>query len=183
MPLNSQLWRDLADVLYKGDAATIAQRNMTAAQVGLEFESDGASDDYAYTEGWEDLAMLFEEVMMRHYYGIDREVAYTNMPTGSDAEYCDFYIVGWGARNRVGDPLVKSRAEFGLQLLLNTADVSAYMNGLPGQWRMVNGRDWCAIQRRSAAVEVPDLRTAGTTGLSATSRTRMRPDDLAVGYH
>lgn len=182
-PLNSQLMLDLAEVLYLGEQATNTQLQLTAAQVGLEFEGDGASDDYAYSADWEDLAMLFEEVMMRHHFNVDREVAYTNMPAGSDVEFCDSYVIAWGARNRVGDPLVKSRAEFGLQLLLDTADVSRYLDGLPDQWRMTNGRDWCAIQFRGNGS------TGGATGRSSSTlesadhaRQRIRPDALDIGY-
>lgn len=176
-PLNSQLWMDLAEVLYLGATATVAQRQLTATQVGLEFEGDGASDDYAYTDSWEDFAMLVEEIMMRHHHGVDREIAYTNMPAGDDARYCDFYVVHWGVRNRIAEPLVRSRAEFGLQLLLDQADVSAYFQGLPSQWHMATGRDWCDIQYRNPSAAKP-LAAASTPA----SRTPIRRGDLAIPY-
>jgi hypothetical protein len=181
-PLNSQLWMDLAEVLYLGTAPTPTQRGLTAAQVGLELESDGANDDYAYVDSWEDLAMLVEEVMMHYHYGIDREIAYTNMPTGEDARYCDFYIVDWGVRNRISDPLVRSRAEFGLQLLLDKADVSQYLKSLPSQWRMVNGRDWCTIQNRGMSTENPAAKNALAVTAAATPKTQIRRGDLSIAY-
>lgn len=133
MPLNSQMLLDLARVMYHGDPATAAQRAISAAVVGLEFQSDGASDDYAYASEWEDLAMLFEEVMMHRHFNIDREIAYTNVPATGEERYCDSYVVRWGVRNRIGDPLVRSRAEFGLQLLLDRSDVSSYLDPMPSQ--------------------------------------------------
>lgn len=181
-PLNSQMWIDLAEVLYLGATATPTQRGLTAAQVGLELESDGANDDYAYVDSWEDLAMLVEEVMMHYHYGIDREIAYTNMPTGEDARYCDFYVVGWGVRNRISDPLVRSRMEFGLQLVLDKADVSQYLQGLPSQWRMVNGRDWCTIQNRGMSTENPAAKNTLSAVTAAAPKTRIRRGDFSIAY-
>lgn len=181
-PLTSQLWMDLAAVMYEGAIATTAQRQLSASQVGLELENDGASDDYAYTDHWEDLAMLFEEVMMHHHYGIDREIAYTNMPTGDDTNYCDFYIIRWGVRNRVGDPLVLSRAEFGLQLLLDRADVSPYLDAVPTQWHMAENRNWCSIQPRADAPGQFAAKPGATTQSARSAGTRMRPDAFTIGH-
>ncbi len=181
-PLNSQMWMDLAEVLYLGTPATSTQRELTAAQVGLELESDGANDDYAYVDSWEDLAMLFEEVMMHYHYGIDREIAYTNMPKGEDAKYCESYFVDWGVRNRISDPLVRSRAELGLQLLLAKADVSHYLQRLPSQWHMANGRDWCTIQNRGMSAEDPATTSALAADPPTAPRTQIRRDNLSIPY-
>lgn len=182
MPLNSQMWLDLAEVMYKGEIATPAQRALNAAQVGLELESDGASDDYGYAGRYEDLAMLFEEVMMHHFYGIHREIAYSNRPPVGDEQYCDAYIVRWGARNRIGNALVKARAEMGLQLLLDSSDVSAYLNPLPTQWRMVNGRDWCRIQNRGTAALSRADGNAHVLSNGDAPRTPLRPTDRGTRY-
>lgn len=181
-PLNSQLWQDLAEVLYLGATATSSQRALTATQVGLELENDGANDDYAYSDSWEDLAMLVEEVMMRHHFGIDREIAYTNMVTGDNAMYCDYYIVSWGVRNRISDPVVRARAEFGLQRLLDRADVSEYLDGIPGQWHMHTGHNWCAIQSRSGSTEKPTGANTLAAASAWQSKTLMRIDDLSRHY-
>lgn len=181
-PLNSQLWMDLAEVLYLGTTASPTQRGLTAAQVGLELESDGANDDYAYVDSWEDLAMLIEEVMMHYHYGVDREIAYTNKPTGRDAQYCNYYLVGWGVRNRISEPLVRSRVEFGLQLLLNKANVSQYLDGLPSQWHMINGRDWCTIQNRDMSSEKPTAENSFAATMSVAQKTQIRRSDLSIAY-
>jgi len=142
-PLNSQVWKDLAAVLYKGEDATSVQRAYSAETVGLEFASDGASDDYSYTTVYEDTAMLFEEVMLKYHYGLDRELAFTDAPDSADQGFCDAYIVRWGTRGRAGDTLVKARAEQVVQLMLDSTDVSTYLTGLGEPVALTNGDDWC----------------------------------------
>jgi len=176
-PLNSQMWLDLASVLYHGENATVAQRALLPQQVGIEFENDGASDDYAYSSIYEDTAMLFTEVMLKHHYGIDREIAYTDAPPTGLEEYCDSYTVRWGFRNRVSDLRVKPRAELVLQLLLDQADVSAYMADLTVPRRMTNGLDWCVIQGLNAPPQKFANNESRTLGISGTPRQRLRPDD------
>ena len=177
LPLNSQLMIDLAKVMYIGSQPTPAQLALTADQVGLEFENDGANYDYAYTAPPEDLAMLVEEIMMRHHYGVDLQIAYTDVPA-NDGQFCSDYIVRWGFRNRISDPLVKSRAEFGLQLLLDTADVSAYTDFLPTPVRMTNGLTWCDIQGAQVNAESLDGKDAQTLQTIDTPAAPLRPDDL-----
>jgi len=169
-PLNSQLWKDLAQVLYKGATASTQQRALTPLQVGLELESDGASDDYAYSTMYEDTAMLFEEVMMHHHYNIDREIAYTDTPPAGEEAYCDSYIIRWGFRSRVGDTTVKARAETALQLLLDQTDVSGYFAGLGTPTSMGAGMDWC-----TESLGIPEK--LGYTGTSQNVREAFRLTD------
>jgi hypothetical protein len=181
LPLNSQLMTDLAEVLYIGAQPTSAQLALTAEQVGLEFENDGASDDYGYSSRAEDLAMLFEEIMMHHHYAVDRQITYTDTPT-NDGRFCSDFIVRWGFLNRIGDPLVKSRAEFGLQLLLNTSDVSNYIDNLPAPRRMTNGLTWCDFQNPAYLSRPLSIKDAHTLRANDTPGTLLRPDDLYVPH-
>jgi hypothetical protein len=174
-PLNSQVWKGLAGVLYGGDAATAGQQALTAQQVGAELEIDGANDSYSYTSIYEDVAMLFEEVMMAHVYGIDREVAFTDVPPEGEEAFCDSYIVRWGYRDRVGDPLVHSRAEQVLQLLLDQTDVSAYTANLDSPRVMSNGEDWCTVQLLNASCGTTNC-ISQTQSAGVASRQRMRPN-------
>jgi hypothetical protein len=174
-PLNSQVWKGLARVLYSGDAATAGQQALTAQQVGAELEIDGANDSYSYTSIYEDVAMLFEEVMMAHVYGIDREVAFTDVPPEGEEAFCDSYIVRWGYRDRVGDPLVHSRAEQVLQLLLDQTDVSAYTANLDSPRVMSNGENWCTVQVLNASCGTTNC-ISQTQSAGVASRQRMRPD-------
>ncbi|MGI1679303.1 MAG: hypothetical protein K6L75_11260 [Cellvibrionaceae bacterium] len=143
-PLTSQIMFGLADVMFKGEDTTEEQRLLSPTDVGLAFEIDGAADDYSYNNEFEDTAMLFGEVMMKYHFGVDREVAYTAVPSDRDDIECSDLIVGWGYRNRIADPLVKSRAEFVVQEILSIDDASAYFANIPSSpTTLINGIDWC----------------------------------------
>lgn len=141
-PLNSQMQYGLADVMFWGATATNAQKLLTPLQVGLDFELDGANDSYNYSTQYEDLAMLFEEVMMKYHYNADRQVAFSDAPT--NASNCSQYIVRWGLYNRIGNPLVKSRAQIIVQKVLGITNSTAYFAGLPAPHSMSIGVNWCA---------------------------------------
>jgi hypothetical protein len=143
IPLNSSLQFNLADVMFLGATATAAQKALTAEQVGLDFAIDGASDSYNYASQFEDTAMLFEEVMMKYHYNVDRELAFTDAPPATGAT-CANYVIHWGVRNRIGQPLVKSRAQIIVQRLLGVNNTSAYFAALPAPRAMINGVDWCS---------------------------------------
>lgn len=141
-PLNSQMQFGLADVMFWGETATSAQKLLTPLQVGLDFEVDGANDSYNYSSQYEDVAMLFEEVMMKYHYNADRQVAFTDAP--ADATNCSNYIVRWGLYNRIGNPLVKSRAQLIVQKVLGITNATGYFAGLPAPHSMSIGVNWCA---------------------------------------
>jgi hypothetical protein len=136
------------------------------------FEPDGANDDYAYSSIYEDTAMLFEEVMMKHYFDVDREMAFTDKPPVGEEEFCESYPVRWGFRHRSGDFLVKARAELVLQLLLDKNDVSTMLNSLGTPARMTNLIDWCTVQNLNQNAP-PTVSAAGVSG-----GTLIRPDSF-----
>jgi len=140
--LNSQMLYDLARVMFYGVAATDDQKRLGAEQVGLDFAIDGANDSYNYSSQYEDVAMLFEEVMMKRHFNVDREIAFTDAPPAIGAT-CANYVVRWGVRNRIGDPLVKSRAQLIVNKILGIDDASVYFSALPVPRSMINGVDWC----------------------------------------
>lgn len=172
-PLTSALWMELGGVLYRGEPVTEDLQNVTAAEAGLEFEIDGASEPYAYATIYEDTAMLFEEVMMKHHFDIDREVAMTEFTDSSDREACNFYAIRWGMRNRVADPLVESRARYVVEAILQRNDVSAYFAKFNGARRLTNDRDWCNVEDLSA----PPAMQVGPSAIEP-----MRPDSFPM-YH
>lgn len=141
-PLNSQMQFDLARVMYYGTKASDDQKKLSAEQVGLDFSIDGASDSYNYSSQYEDVAMLFEEVMMKYHFNIDRELAFTDAPPATGAT-CAHYVVRWGVRNRIGNPLVKARAQLIVNKILGVSDTSSYFAALPTSRSMTNGVDWC----------------------------------------
>jgi hypothetical protein len=142
-PLQSELMFSLADISFGGASATVAQAALTADDVAFEFPADVANDFYNFYTQREDFAMVFEEAMMLYSYGVDRDVAVTNLPQTSNA--CADYVVAWGQRNRVSDSSIKPRALFAVEALLPevVSDVEGVLNSYsPLQMRV--GEDFCS---------------------------------------
>ena len=116
-PLSSGLWAGLARVLYFGEDASGEQQSLSAADVGAAFSPDGASDPYGYSTREEDFAMLFEETMLKRYFGFDRRVGFATPPDG-EPRSCDDYTIGWGVRSRIAMPSVAPRAQLVAELVL-----------------------------------------------------------------
>ena len=135
-PLTSAEMHRLGGILYRGDAATETDRAITAAQVGAYFESDVASDDYAYSSQYEDLAMLFEEAMMKIAFDMDRDMAFV---VASSSQSCNDYKVGWGVRNRVGEAQVLARAIWVVDQLLPENEYSGLWETFPEPQLMTPG--------------------------------------------
>lgn len=148
-PLSSTLMMDLAEVMFQGREATQSERALMAREVGLEFATDFATDSYAYVSGgnrqlfFEDTAMMFEEAMMQHHFGVMRDMAFTDRPEGENI-YCNDYVVRWGSRGRVGDEQVQPRVALILSLLLDEPDVSPYIEQLEPAEPLTNNIGWCA---------------------------------------
>jgi len=136
-PLSSDILKDIAQVSYHGETATDAQKNMTATDIGVAFELDGASDMYAYSDIAEDAAMLFEEAMMKYFFDVDRDMAFINQ---FDGNYD--YIIRWGVRNRFSDPRVISRAEFVIKEILPDINFDEFMQNLPATKLLTIGVHW-----------------------------------------
>lgn len=150
-PLTAEELSSLANVMYFGETPSDADLAMTATEVGELFEADVASDHYAYATPFEDSAMLFEEVMMKYHFDIDRDVAFTDVPL--DPQYCDSYIIGWGVRNRVGDTDVKARAQFVVGEMLPSVELSQFFQDMPAPQYMTPGSNWCDSLAVNAIME------------------------------
>jgi hypothetical protein len=140
-PLESEVMYHIAGILYMGAPASDTYRRVSAATVGTHFEPDGANDDYAYSSQFEDVAMLFEEAMMKFYFNMDRDIGYTNAP---NSNRCEDYILGWGMRNRLGAEQVKSRAEWVVAQLLPESDYSEEFANFPEAQPLQTNVSWCA---------------------------------------
>lgn len=173
LPLNSEMLFSLGEVMFSGEEASAAQKLLDAETVGLEFGSDGASDDYAYASLFEDSAMLFEEVMMKYHFDVDREIAFTDAPF-SELDNCSAYVVRWGKRNRISEASVRVRAEIVVRQLLDRNDVSVYFSDLPDTTSMLNGVDWCENLARFGG---------NSPGIQKQARPQMRASDLHRPVH
>lgn len=150
MGLRSDEMYHLAGILFRGNTPSTADTQITAAQVGEYFVDDDASDDYAYSSQYEDLAMLFEEAMMKLHFGVDRDMAFVTPPSSTDGASCDSYRVGWGVRNRVADHAVSARAAWATQALLPESDYADFFDQLPPPQALGRGQGWCESMRLGA---------------------------------
>jgi len=129
-PLRSELLYELGDVLYRGSPADEIILSLTAADVGFEFEADDANALYSYSTPYEDTAMLVEEVLTGHYFGLERIVSFLDVPAGEEPD-CTDYTLRWGARNRAATPGVRERARLVLTDILDEPDVTRYLASVP----------------------------------------------------
>lgn len=119
-PLTSSQLSGLASVSFKGETANDAQTQLTPQQVWDAFMQDSANEYYNYTNQREDLAMLFEESMLLHYFGYQREVMI--MPQPEEDISARTVPITAGAGSRIADAGPKNRATFVLSRLLVNAE-------------------------------------------------------------
>lgn len=138
-PLTSSEMYALANVQYSGENANSTQKAYTPSDVALFFSTDLANDDYAYSSTREDTAMLFEEIMMSHRYGILRDIAITDKP---EVQTSSTITVEWGQRGRVGQAELRDRASYVLGQMLPDINTQLVMDGLPEPVALVKGQTW-----------------------------------------
>ena len=146
-PLTSSTMYSLAGVMFRGNTPSSADLAITATEVGEAFEPDGAADDYAYSSVYEDTAMLFEITMMKYFFDVDYDIVFTDAP--EDPTYCNYYIVRWGQRNRIGDSDVKARAQYVVSELLPSLSTELFFQQLPIPETMPTDVDLCSIFSKS----------------------------------
>jgi len=144
-PLTSSTLKGLGQVMYHGEEATETQKAITASEVGTLFDEDGAVDIYGYSNQYEDLAMLFEESMMKLHYGLDVDLAFYDKKASNEKTTCDDLIVRWGKRNRLADPQVSERAKYvTLAILPDATDWDDFFSSRVGvSIPMEVGVSWC----------------------------------------
>lgn len=140
-PLTSEEMFDLAQVQYRGEDASEAQAGYSPGDVAGFFAPDLSSDFYSYNTRREDLAMIFEEVMMNYRFGILRDVAITNRPEILTGETV---MVSWGQRGRVADPLLAERVALTVSQLMPNLNGQEVVSELVEPWLMRPGESWSA---------------------------------------
>ncbi|QBG34810.1 hypothetical protein [Litorilituus sediminis] len=140
-PLNSNEMNSLAKVSFRGETATSTQVNYQPSDVEGFFSTDSANDYYNYSSTREDYAMLFEELMMKSRYGVVRDVAITNKPSGDNVTALD-YIVTWGQRGRIGEEDIKPRVNFAAKRILPEFDSDSAIATLAAPIPMISGDNW-----------------------------------------
>lgn len=149
-PLTSFEMAALGDVLFRGAAATAAQRAYTPADVAGFFSVDLAIDDYNYSTPREDVAMTLEAVLMQHRLGIQRDYAIAD-PYASESSTSSSLIVRWGQRGRVGEPTIRPRARAIVGALTPWVDPGE-VDQLPAPIAMRSGESWAGNLAQPAAI-------------------------------
>ena len=174
-PLTSDEMSSLATVSFRGETASSTQKNYLPSDITLFFSNDIASDYYAYSSTREDTAMLFEEAMMSHRYGILRDVGVTDRPENITAATI---TVDWGQRGRIGQNSLQSRAAFVINNIFPNMDGTNLISNLPEPIAMTQGDSWLenltistlsSAQKRAASQQsssttpsrAPELRVSG----------------------
>lgn len=133
----------LAQVKFFGATPTDLQKSYTPNQVAGFFAPYGATDEYNYATIREDLAMLFEEFMMYRLTGgaWRRDVAITDkiLDTTTSATL----TVRWGQRGRIGEGVVRPRAQLVVGALAPWVPASEVLN-LPPPIQMRPGESWAS---------------------------------------
>jgi len=138
-PLYSDELTSLANVSFRGQAASTSQKAYTPADITQFFSTDRATDYYAYSTKREDTAMLFEEAMMSHRYGILRDVGVTNKP---DSPTASNILVDWGQRGRIGEDTIQARAALVVDEILPEIEGNTLISSLPEPIQMIQGLSW-----------------------------------------
>lgn len=184
-PLLSQEMHDLARVRFSGEEATDTQKSYLPTDIEGFFADDIASDFYAYTSEREDLAMLFEELMMQSRFDVLRDTAVTNKPTG-DIIYITDYIVTWGQRGRVGEPTLTDRVLFSAERIFPEFDSLLAMENIAVPIPMIVGDDWLenltiSVEPQSInsfSLKSPNLKTQSASAVGGQNKQQDEKLDL-----
>lgn len=157
-PLKSDFLFDMAQIMMVGLLPGDIQKETSAEDMGVEFENDGANDIYNYVSPAtslsvavlrEDVAMLFEETMMKYHFNIDRDVAF--LRENSFAEKCDDFILKWGVRNRIADSQVAPRAKLVASLVNPGVNLTGFFQALSTPKVLPDNVGWCITMDLSGA--------------------------------
>lgn len=141
-PLTQQPLFDHATILYRGETASSEQQADSADYLGGLMQTEGSNHLYGYLHSAEDVAMLFQAVMLKKSFNIDMDSAFVIKPEG---EYltCSDYIVAWGERNRISEPQTRPRALFVAQQLLPNTDWYTFFDELENEQSFPTSTNWC----------------------------------------
>lgn len=142
-PLESQVMYVVAGIFYRGVNASATEKAISLDYVAIEFALDSAADDYAYTSQFEDVAMLFEEIMMLYFFNADRQIAFTSTPDEDGS--CNSYVIGWGQQNRISNPHVLARARFVVEQIFPNLIPASFYENVAATTQLPEDIGWCDL--------------------------------------
>ncbi len=108
-PLNNAILTGLAGVMFQGQTLTDDISALTALGVGQQIDTDQANDLYNYSKTSEDVAMLFEEYMMKRLFDIDREIAFVT-PVSEAITRCKDLRFDYQKVNRIASVIPRAES-------------------------------------------------------------------------
>ncbi|AZQ84712.1 hypothetical protein EKO29_12320 [Colwellia sp. Arc7-635] len=138
LPLHGDEMYRLAQVRFQGETATETEKSYSPSDVTGFFSPEHSPHFYNYSSKREDYAMLFDAIMMKARYNVDRDIAVTSKASTS-AEY----VVTWGQRGRIGDENIKPRVDYVTSRILpEFTEASDIIDNLVTPIAMQPGRTW-----------------------------------------
>ncbi len=137
-PLRDETLHRLASALFAGQVADPSLLSLSANDVASLFDVDHANDTYAYfispgaNPDWhfEDTALLFEEVMMKIHFDLNRELAFAT-PLVDDVRFLDDLKINKNFINRFQDEQLLPRTQTVVDNLLPNNTHLDFFNELP----------------------------------------------------
>ncbi|WP_085297078.1 hypothetical protein [Cognaticolwellia mytili] len=173
LPLNGTEMYRLAQVRYQGDTATATEKNYSPSDVAGFFSPEHSPHFYNYSSLREDYAMLFDELMMKVRFDVDRDIAITNQPQSAAEEY----IVEWGQRGRIGENNIKPRVDYVTRRILpEFTTVNEAINNLATPIIMQNGKTWAENLTISPVSKKATNKDANESPLNRTIHYRINAD-------
>jgi hypothetical protein len=172
LPLNGAEMYRLAQVRYQGETATATEQNYSPDDVAGFFSTEHSPHFYNYSSLREDYAMLFDELMMKVRFNVDRDIAITNQPQAAEE-----YIVAWGQRGRIGENNIKPRVDYVTRRILpEFTTVSEAINNLVTPITMQIGKTWAANLAISPIAKKITNKDANESPLNRTIHYRINAD-------
>jgi hypothetical protein len=137
--LESQELVNLALVSFRGETPTQDQQDLLPDDLVSEFANEGAIQYYSYSNQFEDLATMFETVMMMFHFDFEKDTGITD-----NTEFSNDGIVAWGQRGRLSDQFAYGRAVAAVQTLYpgDPTAVESFLAALPAPIEMAPSTTW-----------------------------------------
>ena len=165
LPLQGDEMYRLAQVNYQGETATDTDKNYSPSDVAGFFSPEHAPSFYNYSSKREDYAMLFDAMMMKARYNVDRDIAVTNQASTSEE-----LVVTWGQRGRIGEENIKPRVDFVTSRVLpEFTQASNIIDNFAAPIEMEAGRTWAENLAISPTISQMNKETDKVDTFSSTS--------------
>ena len=128
----------LSETLYKRQPIDSQLINLPLSYITTAFEQDFSTDVYSFSNKTEDMALLFEEFMMKYHFNLDREIAFVQQ-LQPESTTCSNLFFQFKAVNRHLDDAILERVSLVSRLMLPEYDFRDYFQNPPEK----ASSSWC----------------------------------------